>query len=95
MSPLDMEELVIGVKKARMSELKELKVKVPVRLLVNLHYLKITQSRKISDVVDEALTKYFSDGEKSDGEPSAEPESAGVSGDALTHPPLPEPPKDG
>jgi hypothetical protein len=68
-----MEELVIGVRKAKMTELKELKVKVPVRLLVNLHYLKITQSRKISDVVDEALTKYFADQSKPDGESSLGP----------------------
>lgn len=56
---MDIEELVIGVKKANLSELKELKVKLPVRLLVNLHYVKLTQSRGISDVVNEALTQYF------------------------------------
>ena len=58
---MDIEELVIGVKKANLSELKELKVKLPVRLLVNLHYVKLTQSRGISDVVNEALTYYFAD----------------------------------
>lgn len=58
---MDIEELVIGVKKANLSELKELKVKLPVRLLVNLHYVKLTQSRGISEVVNEALTQYFAD----------------------------------
>lgn len=58
---MDIEELVTGVKKANLSELKELKVKLPVRLLVNLHYVKLTQSRGISDVVNEALTQYFAD----------------------------------
>lgn len=58
---MDIEELVIGVKKANLSELKELKVKLPVRLLVNLHYVKLTQSRGISEVVNEALTQYFAE----------------------------------
>lgn len=59
MNRVDLEELVVGVKKANLSELKELKVKLPVRLLVNLHYVKLTQSRGISEVVNEALTQYF------------------------------------
>ena len=58
---MDIEELVTGVKKPNLSALKELKVKLPVRLLVNLHYVKLTQSRGISDVVNEALTQYFAD----------------------------------
>ena len=56
-----MEELVVGVKKANLGELKELKVKLPVRLLVNLHYVKLTQSRGISEVVNEASTQYFAE----------------------------------
>lgn len=54
-----MEELVIGVKKADLDELKELKVKLPVRLLVHLHYVRLTESRAISEVVNQALTEYF------------------------------------
>lgn len=54
-----LEELVVGSRKVNLDELKELKVKVPVRLLVNLHYLKITQSRPISEIVNEALVEYF------------------------------------
>lgn len=56
---MQLEELVIGVRKPNLNELKELKVKLPVRLLVNLHYVKLTQSRAISDVVGEALNEYF------------------------------------
>src|SRR5687768_13787569 len=48
---MELEELVIGVRKPNLNELKELKVKLPVRLLVNLHYVKLTQSRPISEVV--------------------------------------------
>jgi hypothetical protein len=46
-------------KKVDLAELKEMKVKIPVRLLINLHYMKLTRSRPISDVVNEALTEYF------------------------------------
>ena len=58
---LELEELVIGVRKPNLNELKELKVKLPVRLLVNLHYVKLTQSRPISEVVGAALNEYFQD----------------------------------
>ncbi|MGB0653535.1 MAG: hypothetical protein ACPGQL_10080 [Thermoplasmatota archaeon] len=42
-----------------MNELREVKVKIPVRQLLRLHYLKLTTSRTFSDVVAEALGDYF------------------------------------
>jgi len=53
------DDTLAGIRKADMNELKELKVKLPVQFLINLHYLKLTQSRGISDVVNQALTEYF------------------------------------
>ena len=53
------DDSLAGIRKADMNELKELKVKLPVQFLINLHYLKLTQSRGISDVVNQALTEYF------------------------------------
>lgn len=43
----------------RLGSLRELKVKLPVQLLVNLHYLRLTRSTSIGHVVNAALTKYF------------------------------------
>lgn len=59
MKGLDLDELVLDVKRADLNGVKELKVKLPVRLLVNLHFIKLTESRAISDIVNEALTNYF------------------------------------
>lgn len=56
---MELEELVLGVKKVNLEELKEVKVKLPLRLIVNLHYLRLTQARQISDLVNEALSQYF------------------------------------
>lgn len=44
---------------AKLNEEKEIKVKVPVRLLLKLHYTKITESRLMGDLVTDALTQYF------------------------------------
>src|SRR5688500_11547392 len=56
---MELADLVNGSKKADLNEMKEMKVKVRVGLLVKLHYMKLTQSRAISAVVNEALTEYF------------------------------------
>lgn len=53
------DDQLMGIRKRNMSELKEIKVKLPVQYLINLHYLKLTQSQGISDVVTQALTEYF------------------------------------
>ena len=50
---------LMGIKKPDMTELKEVKVKLPVRQLLKLHYLKLTSSRTFSDLVSEALADYF------------------------------------
>jgi len=50
---------LMGIKKPDMNEMKEVKVKIPVRQLLKLHYMKLTSSRTFSDVVSEALNDYF------------------------------------
>ena len=50
---------MMGVKKPDMDELREIKVKLPVRQLLQLHYAKLTSHRSISEVVGEALGVYF------------------------------------
>jgi hypothetical protein len=52
---------LMGIKKPDMNEMKEVKVKLPVRQLLKLHYVKLTSSRTFSDVVSEALNDYFTD----------------------------------
>ena len=52
---------LMGIKKPDMTELKEVKVKLPVKQLLKLHYLKLTSNLNFSDVVSAALTKYFDD----------------------------------
>ncbi len=54
-------EQLMGIKKPDMTELKEVKVKLPVRQLLKLHYLKLTSSRTFSEVVAQALAQYFED----------------------------------
>jgi hypothetical protein len=49
----------MGVNEAVMVEMREIKVKLPVRQLLQLHYAKMTSARSISDVVADALLKYF------------------------------------
>lgn len=53
------DDQLMGIRKRDMGALKEIKVKLPVQYLINLHYLKLTQSQGISDVVTKALTEYF------------------------------------
>lgn len=52
---------LMGVKKPDLNEMKEVKVKLPVRQLLRLHYLKLTTNQNFSDVVAEALRRYFGD----------------------------------
>lgn len=56
---IEMETGTNGVTKAKLNERKEIKVKVPVELLLKLHYAKITESRLMGDLVTDALTQYF------------------------------------
>lgn len=50
---------LLGRKKQDLNALKEIKVKVPVRHLLSLHFVKITSKQNISDVVSDALSEYF------------------------------------
>ncbi len=50
---------LMGIKKPDLTELKEVKVKLPVKQLLRLHYLKLTTNRNFSEVVTQALQDYF------------------------------------
>lgn len=52
---------LMGIERPDMDELKEVKVKIPVKQLLRLHYLKLTGGRTFSDVVSEALGDYFTE----------------------------------
>jgi hypothetical protein len=54
---------MLGIRKANMEEVKEIKVKLPVRHLLKLHYVKLTSNKNISEVVCDALQYYFTDGD--------------------------------
>lgn len=53
------DDTLMGNKPVDMEELKEIKVKLPVRQLLQLHYAKLTSSKSISEVVNQALIVYF------------------------------------
>ena len=53
---------MLGIRKAKMEEVKEIKVKLPVKHLLKLHYVKLTANKNISEVVCDALQWYFTDG---------------------------------
>lgn len=53
------DEELLGIKKKDLAEAKVIKVRLPVRFLINLHFLKITGRKDISQVVSEALEAYF------------------------------------
>jgi hypothetical protein len=51
----------LGIEKPDLDEVKEIKVKLPVRQLLRLQYAKLTSRRNFSQVVCDALTVYFDD----------------------------------
>ena len=53
------DDQLLGKKPVDLEELKEIKVKLPVRQLLQLHYAKLTSARSISEVVNQALMAYF------------------------------------
>lgn len=55
------DDQLMGKKPVDMEELKEIKVKLPVRQLLQLHYAKLTSDRSISEVVNQALQVYFAE----------------------------------
>ncbi len=58
-------------------EMKEIKVKIPVKYHWKLHTLKLTTDAYISEMVRTALSGYFGDvfGDEDTSEASAEPEA--------------------
>lgn len=54
-------DAMLGIQKPDLDELKEVKVKLPVRQLLRLHYLKLTTHRTFSELVAIALDDHFGD----------------------------------
>lgn len=61
-------DMLLGIKKPDHDALKEVKIKIPVRQLLRLHYLKLTSGRTFSDVISCALAEHF---EKVEGKSEA------------------------
>lgn len=56
---IDEAQYLYGKESLGLDELKEVKVKIPVSLLVRLHGMKILQGTTISETVAQALHAYF------------------------------------
>lgn len=54
-------DLETSTAQARLSEAKEIKVRIPLDYHIKLHTLKVLKGQSISDTVEIALQKYFSD----------------------------------
>lgn len=52
-------DAMLGIHKADTDGMKEVKVKLPVKQLLKLHYMKLTSGRTFSDVITNALKEYF------------------------------------
>lgn len=52
-------DMMLGIKKVDPEALKEVKIKIPVRQLLRLHYLKLTAGRTFSEVIASALMEHF------------------------------------
>lgn len=52
-------DVMLGIRKTDHDGMKEVKVKLPVRHLLKLHYMKLTSGRTFSDVITHALQEYF------------------------------------
>ena len=52
-------DMMLGIKKVDPEALKEVKIKIPVRQLLRLHYLKLTAGRTFSEVIASALVEHF------------------------------------
>ncbi len=51
--------VIINEAKPNLDRMKEVKVKIPVGLHVQLHSMKVLTGKQISDAVTEALDHYF------------------------------------
>ncbi len=47
-----------------LTERRDVKVKLPAALVLRLYYLKLTTSLNYSDVVEEALNRYFAEADR-------------------------------
>lgn len=52
---------MLGIQKLDHNGSKEVKVKLPVKLLLKLHYLKLTSGKTFSHVITTALDDYFAE----------------------------------
>ncbi len=59
---------MLGIQKADHNGLKEVKVKLPVKQLLKLHYLKLTSGQTFSHVITTALNDYFKEFENKEDE---------------------------
>lgn len=52
-------DAMLGINKADQEGMKEVKVKLPVKQLLKLHYMKLTSGKTFSYVITHALEDYF------------------------------------
>ncbi len=52
-------DAMLGIQKPDHDGLKEVKVKLPVKQLLKLHYMKLTSGKTFSYVITNALNDYF------------------------------------
>ncbi len=51
----------VAIDEELLADRRDVKVKLPAALVLRLYYLKLTTSLNYSDVVEDALTRYFAD----------------------------------
>lgn len=68
---MDDHSYIFGTSAKQLDETKEVKVKLPVGILIKLHGLKLLKGQNISDTVTTALERYF----HADAQPVAAPEA--------------------
>ncbi len=54
-------DAMLGIQKPDQDGLKEVKVKLPVKQLLKLHYVKLTSGKTFSYVITNALNNYFAE----------------------------------
>jgi hypothetical protein len=54
-------DAMLGIQKVDHEGVKEVKVKLPVKQLLKLHYLKLTSGKTFSSVITAALGEYFAE----------------------------------
>jgi len=78
---MDNEPSLTDAGNADLDEVRQLRVKVSVRTLVQLQYFRLTQSKGISEVVNDALNAYFAGLDI----PEPRPDLAAATGGAPAH----------